>query len=165
MMVDAGSGYPPHWRGEAADANLATATAMLAPTERHFLRQQQYFSFVLQDILYHAYERSIQTGIARRLSETDYTKLFQVNVPDISRSDNETLARSARDISQAMSMLVNSFERPSQTLTSLVLSTIFRFSGDPIPNETIEQIITEGGSLVPLQINPPNSPDFPPAAQ
>jgi hypothetical protein len=27
-MVDADSGYPPHWRGEAADANLATATAM-----------------------------------------------------------------------------------------------------------------------------------------
>ncbi len=26
-MIDAGSGYPPHWRGEAADANLATATA------------------------------------------------------------------------------------------------------------------------------------------
>ena len=22
-MIDAGSGYPPHWRGEAADANLA----------------------------------------------------------------------------------------------------------------------------------------------
>jgi hypothetical protein len=164
MMVDAGSGYPPHWRGEAADANLATATAMQAPTERHLLRRQQYFSFMLQDILYQAYQRSMQIGINRRIPETDYTRLFQVNLPDISRSDNETLARSARDVSQAMSMLVNSFQKPSPTLTNLVLSTIFRFTGDPIPNETIEQIIAEGGSLEPSPQNNPgpiNSPDEP----
>jgi hypothetical protein len=47
MMVDAGSGYPPHWHDETADANLATTTAMQAPTERHLLRRQQYFSFML----------------------------------------------------------------------------------------------------------------------
>jgi hypothetical protein len=34
QMVDAGSGYPPHWRGESSDANLATAQAMQSPTER-----------------------------------------------------------------------------------------------------------------------------------
>ena len=71
MMVDAGSGYPPHWRGEAADANLATATAMQAPTERHLLRRQQYFSYMIQDILYHAYERSVQIGRSRRILEAD----------------------------------------------------------------------------------------------
>jgi len=26
-MIDAGSGFPPHWRGESGEANLATATA------------------------------------------------------------------------------------------------------------------------------------------
>ena len=40
-MIDAGSGYPPHWRGESGEANLATATAMQAPTERHLMRRQQ----------------------------------------------------------------------------------------------------------------------------
>jgi hypothetical protein len=41
-LIDAGSGYPPHWRGEAADANLATAQAMQSPTERHLMRRQDY---------------------------------------------------------------------------------------------------------------------------
>ena len=36
-MIDAGSGFPPHWRGESGDANLATAQAMQGPTERHLL--------------------------------------------------------------------------------------------------------------------------------
>jgi hypothetical protein len=165
MMVDAGSGYPPHWRGEAADANLATATAMQAPTERHLLRRQQYFSYMIQDILYHAYERSVQIGRSRRIPEADYSKLFLINLPDISRSDNESLARSARDISQAMVSLINSFERPSKELTRLILRSIFRFSGDPLPDETIQQIIAEGGSFEPQQINQPNGPDNPPAAQ
>ena len=66
-MIDSGSGYPPHWRGESGDANLATATAMQGPTERHLLRRQQYFVFMLQDIVYHAYNRAIQLGQARRL--------------------------------------------------------------------------------------------------
>jgi hypothetical protein len=61
-MIDAGSGYPPHWRGEAADANLATATAMQAPTERHLRRRQQYFSFILMDILFQAYQCAVAIG-------------------------------------------------------------------------------------------------------
>ena len=40
-MIDAGSGYPAHWRGEAEPANLATARAMTSPTERHLIRRQK----------------------------------------------------------------------------------------------------------------------------
>jgi hypothetical protein len=160
MMVDAGSGYPPHWRGEAADANLATATAMQAPTERHLLRRQQYFSFMLQDIIYHAYERSVQIGRNRPLPEIDYTRLFQVNLPDISRSDNESLARSARDISQAMLTLLNAFEKPSPSLTRLILREFFRFAGSPQSDETLTAILSETGNLT-----PDARPNLSPAAQ
>ncbi len=83
-MVDAGSGYPPHWRGESSDANLATATAMQSPTERHLVRRQKYFNFMLQDILYHAYKRAAEIGKARPFSETDYANLFVVAAPDVS---------------------------------------------------------------------------------
>ena len=105
QMIDAGSGYPPHWRGEAAEANLATATAMQAPTERHLQRRQQYFAYMLQDILYQAYQRRVQAGRARPLTTTDYSRLFSLSIPDISRSDNEALARSARDIAQGLASL------------------------------------------------------------
>ena len=66
-MIDAGSGYPPHWRGDAGDISLATAQAMQNPTERHLLRRQRHFIYILQDILYHAYRRAVEIGAARPL--------------------------------------------------------------------------------------------------
>ena len=47
QMIDAGSGQPPHWRGEGENVNLATATAMQAPVERHLLRRQKYFAWMI----------------------------------------------------------------------------------------------------------------------
>jgi hypothetical protein len=63
-MIDAGSGFPPHWRGDAGDISLATAQAMAGPTERHLVRRQSYFKFVISDILYHAYLRAAEIGAA-----------------------------------------------------------------------------------------------------
>ena len=65
-MIDAGSGYPPHWRGEGGDVNVATAEAMQGPTEKHLARRQQYFTYILEDILYHAYQRAAGCGDCRR---------------------------------------------------------------------------------------------------
>jgi hypothetical protein len=142
-MIDAGSGYPPHWRGEAADANLATATAMQAPTERHLTRRQKYFIYMLQDILYHAYLRQAQTGRGRLLASEEYARLFTVISPDISRSDNEALARSARDMAGAMSELAAQLPGRSQTLSRLSLRLFSRFSGLPVTEDEIGRIIDE----------------------
>ena len=92
-MIDAGSGYPPHWRGEGGDANLATATAMQGPTEKHLVRRQQYFIHILEDILYHGYQRAAEIGLARALTTRDYSLLFQAEMPDISTVDNAELAQ------------------------------------------------------------------------
>jgi hypothetical protein len=142
-MIDAGSGYPPHWRGEAGEANLATATAMQSPTERHLLRRQQYFAFMLQDILYHAYQRAAEISRVRRLTETDYGALFTVSVPDISRADNEILARSARDISSGIQTLADQLPHRSPTFSKQTLRMFFKFAGEPQSQETIESIYTE----------------------
>jgi hypothetical protein len=142
QMVDAGSGYPPHWRGEASDANLATATAMQAPTERHLLRRQKYFGFILQDLIYQAYQRAVEIGKARRLAAADYGELFTIYAPDVSRSDNQALARAARDITTAMNEL--STQLPgSNTLQKLILRLAFRFAGEPQSDEVFEKIISE----------------------
>ncbi len=82
-MIDAGSGYPPHWRGEAEPANLATARAMTSPTERQLIRRQKYFHYMLMDIIYQAYQRSVQIGRSRNLSQTDYDRLFVVTASDL----------------------------------------------------------------------------------
>jgi hypothetical protein len=142
-MIDAGSGYPPHWRGEPGEANLATATAMQAPTERHLLRRQKYFAFMLQDILYHAYTRAVQIGKARRIKDSDYSNLFTVSAPDVSRSDNESLARASKDLALAMSHIKRGLKGQSDTFDKLMLRLALRFAGEPQTDETLDEILSE----------------------
>jgi len=147
-MIDAGSGYPPHWRGDAGDISLATAQAMQAPTERQLRRRQQYFCWMLMDILYHAYQRAVEIGRARRLAETapsplSYAELFQVNSADISRWDNESLARAARDAAAAFQSLGEQLGSQPESLRRLALETTFKFAGEPLSKEEIEKVISE----------------------
>jgi hypothetical protein len=142
-MIDAGSGYPPHWRGEAADANLATAQAMQTPTERHLMRRQDYFVFILEDILVNAYKRAVEIGAQRRLPLEDYGQLFTINAPDISRQDNQLLAGAAKDIAEAFRVLEQSFPKRSKRLGRLMASTVFRFAGQPQDDQTLDEILGE----------------------
>lgn len=143
-MIDAGSGYPPHWRGEAMAANLATATAMQAPTERHLLRRQDYFVFMLLDILYHAYKRSVLAGKSRGLPSEDYERLFTANVPDVSRMDNQMLARSARDLAETYRTLSAELPIKSRSLARTMLAMVFRFAGEPLSDEVLDEFMAEG---------------------
>lgn len=142
MMIDAGSGYPAHWRGEAADANLATATAMQGPTERHLARRQLYFVYMLQDIVWTAWRRAAEVMGYRALGTEVMSELFQAEMADISRADNEALARAARNLAQAIYSLIAAPNR-SKTLNSLLLRLVFRFAGEPQDAATIAAIVDE----------------------
>lgn len=142
-MIDAGSGYPPHWRGESGDANLATAQAMQTPTERHLLRRQRYFGYILQDIIYQGYQRAVGKGRARKLGTNDYSKLFTMNVPDIRRSENEALAKSAQSLATALKIMAEQLPGKSDTLNRLLLKMVFRNAGEPQGDDVIEQILKE----------------------
>lgn len=142
-MIDAGSGYPPHWRGEAADANLATAQAMQSPTERHLLRRQDYFVFMLKDLLIAAYQRAVSSGHEKPLPHLDYSRLFTVNVPDVSRADNEMLARSAKDLAAGFQLLEQGLPGRSRSLAGLMLRTVFQFAGRPLDDRLVETILAE----------------------
>ncbi|MBN1537543.1 MAG: hypothetical protein JW908_12470 [Anaerolineales bacterium] len=145
-MIDAGSGYPPHWRGEPTDTNLATAIAMQAPTERHLARRQKYFVFMLQDILYHAYFRAVQAGKARPLPDLDYGGLFNVNAPEISRNDNARQASAAMNISAAFSSLLQSLgQLHSPALREKILRVLFKFAGEPLDDEWVGRVMDEIG--------------------
>jgi hypothetical protein len=146
-MIDAGSGYPPHWRGEAADANLATATAMQAPTERHLLRRQQYFTYMLQDLLFQAYQRAVRLGFARRLPSEDYAQLFTVLAPDVSRNDNEALARASQSLSQALQAVSQQLPGKSDAFTRLALSTVLKFAGEPLDEQLLDTILQEAKNV------------------
>ncbi len=142
-MIDAGSGFPAHYRGEAGDANLATATAMQAPTERRLLRRQKYFGYILQDILYQAYVRAVQIGTWPELQSNDYHKLFNLDIPEISRRDNKDLAVAAHQLSRAMREISQHLPKRSRSLSRLVLRNVLKFAGEPVSPEDIETILNE----------------------
>jgi hypothetical protein len=145
-MIDAGSGYPPHWRGEAADSNLATATAMQAPTERHLMRRQDYFVFIIEDILVQAYRRAVLLGTERPLPMDEYSRLFTISVPDVSRNDNEMLARAAKDLAATYQTLETQMPGRSKQLSRLMTQLVLRFAGQPQDDHVLDQIIQEAWS-------------------
>ena len=140
-IIDAGAGYPPHWRGEAEAANLATARAMTSPTERHLIRRQKYFHYMLQDIVYTSYQRAHEIGRVRRIAETDYDRLFIVTASDLSRSDNESLAKAARDITQAFYSLSSQLN-VNKVYAREILRMTFKFAGEPISEAKIDEILS-----------------------
>ncbi len=147
-MIDA-VGYPPHWRGESGDANLATAQAMQLRPERHLRRRQNYLVFILQDLIYRAYQRAYFAGKVRaKPSILPYDELHSVRTTDLSRTDNEALASSARDLTDAFSRIFAIFE-PQQppTLIRRVLELVFKFAGEPLPENSLDAIMDEAGLL------------------
>jgi len=144
-MIDAGTGQPPHWRGEGEDVNHATADAMQAPTEKHLKRRQNYFVWMLQDILYHAYTRAHQQHPDQwpALDTHSYKLLFTANTPDISRTDNESLASAATSMTAVLTQLVEQY--PSPTLKRQMLKAVLTTAGTPQPDEFIDQVMQESG--------------------
>jgi len=145
-MIDA-VGFPPHWRGEGGDANLATATAMQLRPERHLRRRQNYMVFILQDILYQSFIRAAEINKAGgTVPRTPFHKLFSANVSDISRTDNTLLATAAHQLSESLN---NVFEflppEKSPTLAKLALRLVFKFAGEPQDDQVLNDILTESG--------------------
>ena len=143
-MIDA-VGYPPHWRGEPGDANLATATAMQLRPERHLRRRQNYIVFILQDLIYHAYKRAFVAGKARaKPSDLPYGELYTIRTTDISRADNEALAGAAKDLTAAFYQIFTIVQpQSSPTLARRALDLIFKFAGEPLAENILDDIMKE----------------------
>ena len=141
QMVDAGSGYPPHWRGESGEANLATATAMQGPTERHLAKRQEYLKYVVQDILFHAYQRQAELGLAPGLKTADYTKLFVMQMPDVSRVDNAALGQAANQITAALQSLGAQLPGMPPALQAHAIRLAFHFAGQDLGEDEIREIL------------------------
>ena len=145
-MIDAGSGYPPHWRGEAQDVNLATAQAMQEPAERHLTRRQHYFTWMLQDLTFQAYLRAHQSHpeLWPELSETRYKYLFNMEMPDVTKTDNTILAQATENLSGAFDSLQTHYPH-SPTLRRTLLRILLKFAGEPQDEDALEQIMKEAG--------------------
>lgn len=146
MLIDAGSGLPPHWRGEGGDVNVATAEAMQGPPERFLMKRQQYFVYLLEDILTWAFHRAVEIGAETDIGETDYNKIYTVEKADVSLRDNSLLAKAASELAISFATLQNTLQGRSTTLQRMFTDFVFKFFGETIDYETLEKIMSEVAS-------------------
>ena len=145
QMIDAGSGLPPHWRGEAHDVSLATAQAMEHSASRHLRRRQLYTQYLVQDLAFHAYTRAAQLGTVRAKPNRD---AIRVDMTDLDRSDNRELATAAHTIAQALETAARSTATTrSDTLRRLALRLVLRFGGERLTEEQLDAIFDEAGPV------------------
>jgi hypothetical protein len=142
-MIDAGSGFPPHWRGEGGDVNVATAEAMQAPPEKLLLKRQQYFIWCLEDILLQAFLRGVEIGAEPAITETNYDRIFTVESPDVSLRDNTALADASNTLAMSFAALQNTLLGKSSTLHRYAIDHVFKFAGVTLEDEELDKIISE----------------------
>lgn len=144
QMIDAGSHYPPHWRGEPQGINLATATAMQAPTEKHLQRRQRYFHYLIKDILIQAYLRAAEVGKAPYYAPEALQEMIEVSGAELSLKDNERLANAAVQLARAFNLIAGTLPKlSSPTLRQAMLKQILSFGGLTVPPSLVEQMLSE----------------------
>ena len=139
-MISAGSGQPPHWHGDGGDINRAVAGAMQDPAVRRLRRRQRHLQHIVIDLCAVAYERAYQVGRARRRPDRS---VIRVDLPDISREDNESLALAAERLTGAFGQLLAALPGFSPTLVGQLLPLIFKFAGEPLSPGLATMIIDE----------------------
>jgi hypothetical protein len=143
QLIDAGSGFPPHWRGEGGEVNVATAEAMQAPPEKFLIKRQEYFVWLLEDILYQAFLRAVEIGSQPAPTDTEYKNLFTVDAPDVTLRDNDQLAGGAGKMAIAFATLQNTILGKSPTLHRIATDLVLKFAGEPQEDEVLDKIISE----------------------
>jgi hypothetical protein len=141
MMIDAGAGFPPHWRGEREDVNLATAKEMRDPAIRHLRRRQLYLRHLVGDLAHTAYARAYALD-SRNWPAPDRSKIT-VDLPDISRADNQALAEAAKNLTTALATLHATLPGESPALTRRFVRLALDFAGDQASTEALDEIMAE----------------------
>lgn len=122
-MIAAGAGIPLHFLAEPESATRTTADAAGGPTFRRFEQRQQYFIWMIEDIL--------RVVIARRaLVNTKFNKNVELSVTgaDISSRDNSSLSQAAYYM---IGVLANLRDR-ALIANDEFLRIIYRFFGETV---------------------------------
>lgn len=136
-MIAAGAGIPLHFLAEPESATRTTAEAAGGPTYRRFEQRQEYFLWMIQDIL--------SVVLARRGSLDAKVKgdiEFTVTGADISSNDNGTLSQAAYYMISILDDL-----RDRKLITNAeFLRLIYRFFGETIDaDDMLQQAARESG--------------------
>ena len=120
-MIAAGAGIPLHFLAEPESENKAGAESAGGATYRHYEQRQEYFLWMVGEILRHAL---VRRALADRRIDPDCE--IHVSGDDISATDNLTLSEAAAGISETMFRL----REKEMVDDAEVLRVIYRFMGE-----------------------------------
>ena len=136
-MICSGAGIPMHFLAEPEGSNRTTAEAAGGPTFRHFEQRQEYFLWMLSDIL--------SVVLARRsMFDPRIPRKVEVTLSgnDISTRDNAAMSLAANNILSAFSQA-----RDRQLIDDAeLLRLLYRFAGETMD---IEDMLLRGKAAPP----------------
>lgn len=122
-MIACGAGIPLHFLAEPESSTRTTAEASGGPTFRRFQQRQEYFLWVLTDILHVVVERRAHLD-----PSIDPHAFIELSGTDISARDNSELAAAASDIlSVAMELRDRGLIDDAE-----FLRLVYRFTGESV---------------------------------
>jgi hypothetical protein len=121
---------------------------MQGPPEKHLARRQQYFTYILQDVLYHAYQRAVGVRGLPALPSADYGRLFKATVPDVSTRDNNLLAEAAGKMAGAMETLEGLLAgEASEEFKRMAADLVLTFAGEVMEEREVGRLVKQAPSL------------------
>lgn len=126
MMIAAGAGMPLHWLGEPEGSTRTTAQESSLPAIQNLTQRQMHFRHVIMSLLATACERAAYAGFLPYYGDWQIT----VDMPDLTRADNRTLADSAHIMAQTLEILRSHDWIDDNQARDLA----FRFAGEEPPD-------------------------------
>ena len=113
---------------------------------------------MVDDILYHAYQRAYALSRVRKLTSDNYSELFKVSLPEISRMDNESLSIAGMNAATAFSCLSPMIAQYPPSYAKTMIQTVFKFLGEPIPEDRVQILLDDIYNHPPLAPTPAQTP-------
>ena len=125
-----------HYLGEGEAVNYSTAKEMGEPTSRYYSERQDNLTFILSQLVTIAYRRHC-TALGLVIPTWSLEESLAVNVAEVARADNESLARSANLVVRALVEMSNQGWIDDQTAATLA----FQFAGEPLGADKVAEIL------------------------
>lgn len=138
-MIAAGAGVPLHFLAEPESSTRTTAESAGGPTFRHYEQRQEYFTWMLSDLLRVALRRAALAG--RRVAADAPVSVI---CADVSARDNAALAVAASTVSAAFAELRDRGLIDDAEL----LRMAYRFAGETLDVEAMLKRGRKAGAAV-----------------
>jgi hypothetical protein len=146
-MIAAGAGIPMHFLAEPEGSTRTTAEAAGGPTFRHYEQRQEFFTWLLKDLIGIVVNR--RALVDKKISKTSPIEVLGA---DISARDNISLAMAAMNIELALKDMRDRGLIDDAEMVRM----IYRFCGEG--DADIEKIIAAGKDAPASQPTKPTPP-------